>query len=78
MTGHAPPAVVRQYVRQHVGRATVYTAHQAPNGDWYLTIRPTYSRSAFVLKVCVRDDRPDGLANISFGEPDCDSGVTPI
>ena len=76
--GHTPPAVVREYVRRHVGESTVYTAHQAPNGDWYLTIRPAYSHVAFVLKVCLRHNRPSGLANISYGEPDCDSGLAPI
>jgi hypothetical protein len=70
--GQAPPAVVTHYVRQHVGPVTTYSAHRAPNGDWYLSIRPLASRTAYLLKVCVRGNRPHGLANISNGEPDCD------
>jgi hypothetical protein len=72
MNAQAPPRAVSQYVRQHVGPVTTYSAHQAPNGDWYLSIRSAVGRSAYIVKVCVRRNRPSGLANISYGEPDCD------
>jgi len=71
MTGQAPPAVVRHYVRQHVGPVTTYSAQRAANGDWYLAIRPVNGPAAYILKVCLRGNQPSGLANISYGEPDC-------
>jgi len=72
MSGQAPPPVVSHYVRRHIGPVDTFSARRAANGDWYLTIRPIYGRSVFILKVCLRHNRPSGFANISYGEPDCD------